>query len=177
MKKINAFDFLMKGAISDLPVPDLPVPDLPVPDLPVPDLPVPDFPAHKLMFDGGSRGNPGVCGCGYVVYHEDNVLLTGHNVVSRHNTSNFAEYMALILGLREVIGMGVRKLRVEGDSLLVIKQIGGEWSVKSPNLVPLYEEAKELCKHFTSIQFEHVKRGRNKTADALVNKALDEIDA
>ena len=135
-----------------------------------------NFPTHKLMFDGGSRGNPGICGCGYVIYEGgESVLLTGHKVVSNHNTSNFAEYMALILGLQEAVDKGIRELYVEGDSMLVIKQVRNEWAVKSPNLIPLYKEVKELCNSFSNIKFEHVKRGNNKTADALVNIALDEI--
>jgi ribonuclease HI len=129
------------------------------------------------MFDGGSRGNPGICGCGYVIYKDGEKLLTGNEVVSKYNTSNFAEYMALILGLRKAIDESIRELYVEGDSMLVIKQVSNEWAVKSPNLIPLYKEVKELCNSFTNIKFEHVKRENNKTADALVNSALDEIDS
>jgi ribonuclease HI len=158
MSKINAFDFLMKETRASAKPGD--------------------SPSHKLMFDGGSRGNPGICGCGYVIYEGgERVLLTGHKVVSNHNTSNFAEYMALILGLQEAIEKGIEELYVEGDSMLVIKQVRNEWAVKSPNLIPLYKEVKELCNSFTNIKFEHVKRENNKTADALVNKALDEIGA
>jgi ribonuclease HI len=157
MSKINAFDLLMKGTRGS-----------PVTG---------NFPTHKLMFDGGSRGNPGICGCGYVIYKGENVFLTGQRVVSMHNTSNFAEYTALILGLQEAVEKGIMELYVEGDSMLVIKQVRNEWAVKSPNLIPLYKEVKDLCNSFTNIKFEHVKRENNKTADALVNKALDEIDA
>jgi ribonuclease HI len=151
MSKINAFDLLMKGTRESSTTGN--------------------FPTHKLMFDGGSRGNPGICGCGYVIYKGvESVLLIGHKVVSNHNTSNFAEYMALILGLQEAIEKGITELYVEGDSMLVIKQVRNEWAVKSPNLIPLYKKVKELFK------FAHVKRVNNKTADALVNKALDKID-
>ena len=157
MSKINAFDLLMKGTRGSPITCNLPI--------------------HKLMFDGGSRGNPGICGCGYVIYKDGEKLLTGNEVVSKYNTSNFAEYMALILGLRKAIDESIRELYVEGDSMLVIKQVSNEWAVKSPNLIPLYKEVKELCNSFTNIKFEHVKRENNKTADALVNSALDEIDS
>ena len=83
----------------------------------------------------------------------------------------------LMLGLQEAVDKGIRELYVEGDSMLVIKQVRNEWAVKSPNLIPLYKEVKELCNSFSNIKFEHVKRGNNKTADALVNSALDEIDS
>ena len=155
MSKINAFDLLMKGT-RESPI-------------------TCNFPIHKLMFDGGSRGNPGICGCGYVIYKDGKKLLTGNEVVSKYNTSNFAEYMALILGLQEAVDKGIRELYVEGDSMLVIKQVRNEWAVKSPNLIPLYKEVKELCNSFTNIRLEHVRREHNKTADALANKALDEI--
>jgi len=157
MSKINAFGLLMKGTRESPIMRNLPI--------------------HKLMFDGGSRGNPGICGCGYVIYKDGKKLLTGNEVVSMYNTSNFAEYMALILGLRKAIDESIRELYVEGDSMLVIKQVSNEWAVKSPNLMPLYKEVKELCNSFTNIKFEHVKRENNKTADALVNNALDEIDS
>jgi ribonuclease HI len=155
MNKINAFDLLMTGT-RRVPV-------------------TCNIPIHKLMFDGGSRGNPGICGCGYVIYEGGEILLTGKEVVSMCNTNNFAEYMALILGLREAVDRGIRELYVEGDSMLVIKQLKNEWNVKSANLMPLYKEAKELCNRFTNIRLEHVRREHNKTADALANKALDEI--
>jgi ribonuclease HI len=63
----------------------------------------------------------------------------------------------------------------KSQTLKKIKQVRNEWDVKSPNLIPLYKEVKELCNSFTNIEFEHVKRENNKTADALVNNALDEI--
>lgn len=58
------------------------------------------------------------------------------------NTNNEAEYIGLIIGLEEAINMGIQELYVEGDSLLVIKQMKGEYKVKAENLYKLYEKAK-----------------------------------
>ena len=68
--------------------------------------------------------------------------------------------------------MDIKSIHVEGDSLLVIKQMKGEYKVKSENLYKLYEKAKILEKHFTTITYNHVYRNNNKRADELSNLAL-----
>ena len=42
-------------------------------------------------------------------------------------TNNMAEYESCIMGLRAAIDLGIKFLRVFGDSALVISQIKGEW--------------------------------------------------
>ena len=59
-------------------------------------------------------------------------------------TNNVAEYRALIAGLEAVAHLRARVMHVRADSLLVIKQLRGEWRVKHENLKPLYAEAREL---------------------------------
>ena len=134
--------------------------------------------SYTLMFDGGSRGNPGICGCGFVIYMNDELISQDSCVISENNTNNYAEYMALILGLTKAKELNIKKLSVKGDSKLVINQVTNKFNVKSENLKDLYAEAKMLILHFDSITFEHVKRNLNKVADKLANHAMDlyEID-
>ena len=133
---------------------------------------------YTLMFDGGSRGNPGICGCGFVIYMNDELISQDSCVISENNTNNYAEYMALILGLTKAKELNIKKLFVKGDSKLVINQVTNKFNVKSENLKDLYAEAKMLILYFDSITFEHVKRNLNKVADKLANHAMDlyEID-
>ena len=129
---------------------------------------------YTLMFDGGSRGNPGICGSGFVIYHNNNTIWEGCQKVSDNNTNNFAEYMGLILGLEFAIDNKIDILHIKGDSLLVINQLLGKWKVRSANIIPLYNKATALCKTFKLITCTHVKRDKNKHADRLANKAMDE---
>lgn len=133
---------------------------------------------YTLMFDGGSRGNPGICGCGFVIYMNDELISQDSCVISENNTNNYAEYMALILGLTKAKELNIKNLSVKGDSKLVINQVTNKFNVKSENLKDLYAEAKMLILYFDSITFEHVKRNLNKVADKLANHAMDlyEID-
>jgi len=125
------------------------------------------------MFDGGSRGNPGICGCGFVIYMNNNIIAEDYCVVSENNTNNYAEYMALILGLIKANELGITNLLIKGDSKLVINQVTGKFKVKSDNLINLYIEAKKLLINFNYVAFEHIKRNLNKVADKLANKAMD----
>ena len=43
---------------------------------------------YRLMFDGGSRGNPGICGAGAVLYKNNKEIWSASEMVSKHNTNN-----------------------------------------------------------------------------------------
>ncbi len=88
-------------------------------------------------------------------------------------TNNIAEWSALIEGLKLAKAHGCRELEVRGDSQLIIRQITGRYMVKSQNLIPLYDEARKLCRNFEKISFKWVKRDDNTSTDALSNRALD----
>ena len=129
---------------------------------------------YTLMFDGGSRGNPGLCGCGYAILKDDVVVWEGYKKVSDNNTNNFAEYMGIILGLELAVENNIQTLHIKGDSLLVINQLVGKWKVNSSNLKPLYIAAKALLDKINMVTLGHVKRDKNKIAEKLANKAMDE---
>ena len=127
---------------------------------------------YLLQFDGCSKGNPGLAGAGAVIYKYNNEIWSKSLFIGNKNTNNEAEYTGLIIGLEEAVNMDIKSIHVEGDSLLVIKQMKGEYKVKSENLYKLYEKAKILEKHFTTITYNHVYRNNNKRADELSNLAL-----
>ena len=133
----------------------------------------PEAPPYVLMFDGGSRGNPGPSGAGYVIYCYNEEIAYGYQYVGAA-TNNIAEYTGLICGLLAAAELGIEKLVIKGDSLLVLNQLAGVWAIKAPNLVPLYNEAKGiLAKYFPDATVQHVKRAHNKRADELANEAMD----
>ena len=134
----------------------------------------------KILFDGGSRGNPGLCGAGYVIYtcsspwNENSSIMPikGNAVVSNSETNNFAEYSALILALQRAREMGFTDVQILGDSKLVISQQKGEWSC-GDKLRPLHDEAARLLAEFNSCVLEHIPRSQNTVADRLANEAMD----
>ena len=133
---------------------------------------------YLLQFDGGSRGNPGPGGAGVVIYEKASearvrglALWFGDDPPL---TNNEAEYRGLIEGLRAAKALGIRRLCVEGDSQLVVRQIMGEYKVRNERLKILHAEAMELKDSFPEFEIRHVERALNSEADAMANQALDE---
>jgi len=134
------------------------------------------FGSATAHIDGGSRGNPGPAGFGVRIERDDGTIVELKQALG-HSTNNVAEYNGLIAALRWAADNGVRTLRVKSDSELLVKQMRGEYRVKSPGLQPLYEDARALAKRIGRITFEHVRREFNKDADRLANEAMDEATA
>jgi len=123
--------------------------------------------------DGGSRGNPGPSGYGVVILGEDGKVLGELSEFLGMRTNNVAEYSGLLAALEFALAKGHPRLRVVSDSELMVKQIRGQYRVQSPDLRPLYEEAKRRIAKLEAFQIEHVLRGKNKKADELANQAMD----
>jgi len=130
--------------------------------------------AYQANVDGGSRGNPGPAAYGVVVRDPRGEIVARLKKYIGNNTNNVAEYFGLIAALDYAQNHGIRALRVESDSELMVKQLRGQYKVKSEELKPLFERAKKMSQTFESFRITHVYREQNKEADALVNQALDE---
>ena len=131
-------------------------------------------PADVVVWsDGGARGNPGPAGYGAVVATPDGQVLAEEAEGIGWATNNVAEYRGVIAGLRRARALGARRVRVRADSLLVVNQQKGLWKVKNADLRPLSEEARRLARGFERVIWEHVHRERNRHADALANRAMD----
>jgi ribonuclease HI len=127
---------------------------------------------YKKNFDGCSKGNPGLCGAGAVIYYKNDEIWAESFFVGENATNNRAEYAGLILGLQQAVELQISSLHVQGDSQLVINQMKGLYQCNSENLIPLYERAKELESKFEKIHYEHILRHLNKRADHLSNLAI-----
>jgi len=128
---------------------------------------------YILRFDGCSKGNPGLSGSGAVIYKEGTEIWAGGEFVGEKTTNNVAEYQGLLLGFRNAILLGILSIKVEGDSLLVIRQMRGEYKVKSSHLYELYEQAKNFENQFKYVTYEHILRSFNKRADLLANQVVE----
>jgi|LauGreDrversion4_2_1035121.scaffolds.fasta_scaffold669450_1 ribonuclease HI len=128
---------------------------------------------YKLAFDGCSKGNPGKAGAGAVIYEGAAELWSDARYVGDKETNNVAEYTGLIMGLHEALRRNIARLLVQGDSELIIKQMKGEYAVKSDNIRNYHATAKGLAAQFKWIEFRHVYRKDNKRADELSNQGLN----
>lgn len=128
--------------------------------------------------DGGSRGNPGPAGSGAIIQDEAGLVIDTISKFLGVTTNNVAEYSAVLIALEHLTGfLGSDAERsdvtVRMDSMLVVKQMKGEWKIKHPNMVPLAESVSKLVKDFRHVTFEHIYRDKNTVADRLANAAMD----
>ena len=124
--------------------------------------------------DGGSRGNPGPAGYGAVVEDADGNVVARLSSFLGVQTNNFAEYRGLLAVLEWAIANAAPRLRVVSDSELMVKQMKGQYKVKSPGLLPLWQKARKLAGRLQGFEMRHTLRGGNKEADRLANEAMDE---
>lgn len=129
---------------------------------------------YTLYFDGCSKGNPGKAGAGYVIYKDNEEISYKSIYVGEKETNNKAEYMGIFEGLLYAVENDIKHIHVKGDSNLVIKQLQGEYKVKSENIMNIYQQTKRLCEQFETITLEHVYRKDNARADHLANLGLDQ---
>jgi ribonuclease HI len=131
----------------------------------------------RLFTDGAARGNPGPAGLGLVLEDEEGMRLWGGHRYVGTATNNQAEYLALIEGLQEAARWNPDRLEVYLDSQLVVEQLAGRYRVKNPDLRPLHARALALLGSFGDSVVRHVPREKNRGADALANRAIDEYRA
>ena len=132
--------------------------------------------AYRINIDGGSRGNPGPAAYGVLIRDANGGVVAKLKKYIGRFTNNVAEYYGLIAAMDYAQSHGVRAIRIESDSELLVKQMRGQYKVKSADLQPLYERAQKMSKAFDSFRIDHVYREQNREADALANEALDETE-
>ena len=126
-----------------------------------------------LYTDGGSRGNPGPAGAGFVIKQPQGGAILSRGVFLGQTTNNVAEYTAVKEALIAAKDIGVQSVRLFADSQLLVRQLNGQYKVKSDNLKQLYAECMELLAEFGSWQAIHIPREQNTEADAMANKSMD----
>lgn len=124
----------------------------------------------KIFIDGASAGNPGKTGIGYLIYKNTQLIKKG-GVALGIQTNNFAEYMALIFALIDVLNIGEKECCVFSDSQLLCEQINGRYKVKNNNIYALFVLAKEIISKLNKFEITHIRREENGEADKLAKEA------
>ncbi|MFA7314616.1 MAG: ribonuclease HI family protein [Candidatus Magasanikbacteria bacterium] len=128
-----------------------------------------------IYTDGGSRGNPGPSATGIVIKNEEGQNVANYGEFLGTQTNNFAEYMAIISGLKKAKELGADEVDCIVDSKLVCEQLNRNWKVKEPTIQKLFIQAWNVMQQFKKFKIKHILRVGNKEADAEVNKVLDNI--
>jgi len=122
--------------------------------------------------------NPGgTATYGYVIYWKGKRARNGSGVICTGPgaTNNLAEYTAVIKALEHLIDKKyLEAITVRSDSQLVINQLAGSWNVNSPNIIPLWQQARGLVEKFKAVSFEWVPREENKEADLMSRAAYNQ---
>lgn len=130
----------------------------------------------RTYTDGGARGNPGPAAIGILICTLDGEIIQEHAETIGEATNNVAEYKALIAGMKKAKELKAEELDCFLDSLLVVKQLKGEYRLKHINMQKLYDEVQKIRREFKKVSYTHLSREEEnmRRADQLVNYALDE---
>jgi ribonuclease HI len=120
--------------------------------------------------DGGSLGNPGPAGIGVVIDGVENGKIRIAKWIG-HQDNNVAEYVALLEALQCALVLKARALHVYSDSEVVVRQMSGEYSCRSPRLYSLNFICRKLARSF-NFSISHVRREFNAEANRLANSAV-----
>ncbi|MHC4442004.1 MAG: ribonuclease HI family protein [Planctomycetota bacterium] len=125
------------------------------------------------FIDGGSRGNPGPGGAGIQISDEGGKIIFAGGFFLGRITNNQAEYQGLLRALDIFSQAGAQDIMVFSDSELLVRQVNGQYAVKSAPLRRLYAEVQQKLAGFNNWEIQYVPRDQNRVADRLVNKALN----
>ncbi len=108
---------------------------------------------YLIVFDGGSRGNPGLGYGSYAVFEGTTPGQVQRLEFPSSLTNNEAEYRTLISALAALAErLGPRAagttLEVRGDSQLVLQQVVGHWKAKDERMRQLRDQARAGLKRF-----------------------------
>ena len=113
----------------------------------------------SMHFDGASNQNG--CGVGVILVAPDGSHIPISAKLQFNVTNNAAEYEACIMGLEAALTLGVQKLRVYGDSSLIINQISGKWIVRSESLAPYQSYLEKLSEQVEELRYTYLPREEN----------------
>ena len=128
-----------------------------------------------INVDGASRGNPGPAGIGYIIHdHTGRIIERGGEFIG-FATSRMAEYYAMRKGVERAIELGLKSVKFISDSLMVVNQLSGIFSLKNQDILPIYKDILAKMDQFDAVSFKHVPRSENTLADEEANRAIDRI--
>jgi len=149
-----------------------------------------------IYADGGARRNPGPAAIGYSII-QNGKEIAAHGQYIGKATNNQAEHKAVLAALiwleenadfilknkdespKKVSSFGGGEIQVFLDSLLVAKQLSGQYKIKNKALQNIAIKVKKLEQDLIKegkvkkISYHHIPREQNRRADELLNRALD----
>ena len=128
-----------------------------------------------INVDGASRGNPGPSGIGYCIYGVNGQVIERSGEFIGFATSRVAEYYAMKKGIERAIELGYKTVRFISDSLMVVNQLSGIFSIKNQDILPIYQDIQRKLGQFDAVSFTHAPRSQNIIADSEANEAIDNI--
>ena len=149
--------------------------------------PPPEVPSGSILYraDGAARGqgteDGHASGFGCICYASN---LGPQACISRQlpedHTNNMAEYAALVCCLMRIARQPPATYYVQMDSLLVCRQVNGQWRRRSGNLHPFFNDSQQLVRMIqrqnSVIHVVHIYREWNGDADSLANTGADGRD-
>jgi ribonuclease HI len=127
--------------------------------------------SHFVAYiDGGCHGNPGPSGIGIVIEHPAGGKIRISKWIG-YQDNNVAEYMALLEALQRALALNAKRLRVYSDSLLIVKQMVGEYYCRSSRLHSLHWTCRKLARGL-DFSIAHIPRHENREANDLANYAV-----
>ncbi|XP_020598499.1 uncharacterized protein LOC110038079 [Phalaenopsis equestris] len=147
-------------------------------DFPDEHLMVIDAPEWEMYFDGASslkEGPPGSLpkvqsGIGLIFVSPEGGILRYSYSLAEPCTNNAAEYEGLILGLELAIQMGITRIKIYGDSQLIISQILGTYRVLKPELLAYHEKAMTMLKLIPEVTLIRIPRSLTDALAKLVKE-------
>lgn len=124
---------------------------------------------HLLRFDGVSIPNPGESASASVIYAPDGSIIAKNSCYIPYANNNQAEQGGLILGLELAASLGIRNIKIEGDSEYVIYQLTGKYRVKD---VYMHDLTKKLLNAFDYVAIKHISFPENTDADKECRECL-----
>lgn len=136
-----------------------------------------------IYTDGASRGNPGPAAAAAIFYRGGKII-NKKSALLGEKTNNQAEYEALIMALKEAKKIlaspspgrsgKARTVSCFLDSELVVRQLNHKYKIKDEKIVPLFIKVWNLSLDFDVVKFSHIPREKNREADDMANRLLDE---
>jgi len=128
-----------------------------------------------VYFDGlcYPRNPGGVAAYGYLIRRDGELIHQGLGAVGEGKgmTNNVAEYEALKAAAQWLEGCGIEgRITIKGDSMLVVKQMKGEWMARSATSRKYVPEIRKLLAG-RNVSFVWVNREENEEADELSREA------
>ncbi|MBN1592522.1 MAG: reverse transcriptase-like protein [Candidatus Coatesbacteria bacterium] len=132
-----------------------------------------DFEPDGIIFAAGSfKGASGHAGASFIITTPDELVIADHSRYLGSRPANVPEYAAVFLSAKRANSLGLKKVIIKLDNVLVAKQLAGEYKVKSDALKKPYADCIQALGDFERFAIQVIARPTNKTAHRMALKAI-----